>query len=137
MMARQYSGAATFEFRRKGKAWVVAGHFFDDIGRSGQVSLAQVLPGASSTLSRTSGDPAPNHIRPNLYMVSKVKRAHGGRRLTNAVFVLGCCLTLCERVRRIFLQPGINPTLDQSASAPSGDVPLLRPLRLLTPQQYP
>jgi hypothetical protein len=35
MMARQYSGAATFEFRHEGEAWVVAGHFFDDIGRSG------------------------------------------------------------------------------------------------------
>ena len=32
MMARQYSGAATFEFRREGEAWVVACHFFDDIG---------------------------------------------------------------------------------------------------------
>ena len=59
MMARQYSGAATFEFRREGEAWLVAGHFFDDIGRSGQVSLAQVLPGASSTLSRTSGASGP------------------------------------------------------------------------------
>ena len=59
MMARQYSGAATFEFHRKGEAWVVAGHFFDDIGRSGQVSLAQVLPGASGSLSRTSGASGP------------------------------------------------------------------------------
>jgi hypothetical protein len=32
MMAHQFSGAATFEFRREGEAWVVAGHFFDDIG---------------------------------------------------------------------------------------------------------
>jgi hypothetical protein len=38
MMSRHFSGAATFEFRRGGEAWVVAGHFFDDIGRSGQVS---------------------------------------------------------------------------------------------------
>ena len=63
MMARQYSGAATFEFRREGEAWVVAGHFFDDIGRSGQVSLAQVLPGASSTLSRTSGASGPEQLQ--------------------------------------------------------------------------
>lgn len=40
--ARQFSGAATLEFHRQGDAWVVAGHFFDDIGRSGQVSLVQV-----------------------------------------------------------------------------------------------
>jgi hypothetical protein len=63
MMARQYSGAATFEFRREGEAWAVAGHFFDDIGRSGQVSLAQVLPGAPSTLSRTSGASGPEQSR--------------------------------------------------------------------------
>jgi hypothetical protein len=63
MMARQYSGAAMFEFRREGEAWVVAGHFFDDIGRSGQVSLAQVLPGASITLSRTSGASGPEQLR--------------------------------------------------------------------------
>ena len=63
MMARQYSGAATFEFRREGEAWLVAGHFFDDIGRSGQVSLAQVLPGASSTLSRTSGASGPEQLQ--------------------------------------------------------------------------
>jgi SMODS-associating 2TM, beta-strand rich effector domain len=42
-MARQFSGAATFEFRRDGEAWEVTGHFFDDIGRSGQVSLRQEL----------------------------------------------------------------------------------------------
>lgn len=46
MMARQFSGAATFEFRRDGAAWVVVGHFFDDIGRSGQVTLRQRLAGA-------------------------------------------------------------------------------------------
>jgi hypothetical protein len=63
MMARQYSGAATFEFRREGGAWVVAGHFFDDIGRSGQVSLAQVLPGSSITLSRTSGASGPEPLQ--------------------------------------------------------------------------
>ena len=51
------------EFRREGEAWVVAGHFFDDIGRSGQVSLAQVLPGASITLSRTSGESGPDQLQ--------------------------------------------------------------------------
>jgi hypothetical protein len=48
-MARQFSGAATFEFRRVGEAWQVGGHFFDDIGRSGQISLRQVLAGMSKT----------------------------------------------------------------------------------------
>jgi hypothetical protein len=48
-MAQQFSGAATFEFRRVGDAWQVAGHFFDDIGRSGQVSLRQVMPGSTNT----------------------------------------------------------------------------------------
>ena len=62
MMARQYSGAATFEFRREGEVWVVAGHFFDDIGRSGQVNLAQVLPGAPITLSRTAGPSGPEQF---------------------------------------------------------------------------
>jgi hypothetical protein len=45
-MARQFSGAATFEFRRDGDAWQVTGHFFDDIGRSGQISLRQALAGS-------------------------------------------------------------------------------------------
>jgi hypothetical protein len=48
-MARQFSGAATFEFRRDGDAWRVTGHFFDDIGRSGQVSLRQGLAGTGNT----------------------------------------------------------------------------------------
>ena len=48
-MARQFSGAATFEFRRDGEAWQVTGHFFDDIGRSGQVSLRQGLAGIGNT----------------------------------------------------------------------------------------
>jgi hypothetical protein len=48
MMARQFSGAATFEFRREGEAWVVTGHFFDDIGRSGQVALRQGLAGGTN-----------------------------------------------------------------------------------------
>lgn len=47
--ARQYSGAATFEFRRDGEAWQMTGHFFDDIGRSGQISLRRVLAGAEGT----------------------------------------------------------------------------------------
>jgi hypothetical protein len=44
-MARQFSGAATLEFRRDGDAWQVSGHFFDDIGRSGQINLRQGLVG--------------------------------------------------------------------------------------------
>jgi hypothetical protein len=48
-MARQFSGAGTFEFRRDGDVWEVRGHFFDDIGRSGQVSLRQVLAGSGKT----------------------------------------------------------------------------------------
>jgi hypothetical protein len=48
-MARQFSGAATCEFRRDGAVWLVTGHFFDDIGRSGQISLRQGQPGSGST----------------------------------------------------------------------------------------
>jgi hypothetical protein len=48
-MARQFSGAATCEFCRDGEAWQVTGHFFDDIGRSGQISLRQGLAGVGST----------------------------------------------------------------------------------------
>jgi hypothetical protein len=55
-MARQYSGAATFEFRRDGDAWQVMGHFFDDIGRSGQISLRQGLAGIRNT---TAAPPPP------------------------------------------------------------------------------
>lgn len=40
-MARQFSGAATCEFQREECAWQVTGHFFDDIGRSGQIRLKQ------------------------------------------------------------------------------------------------
>jgi hypothetical protein len=47
-VAQQYSGAGVFEFRRDGDAWRVTGHFFDDIGRSGQVRLTQVLPGSGA-----------------------------------------------------------------------------------------
>jgi hypothetical protein len=48
-MVRQFSGAATFEFRRDGDAWQVTGHFFDDIGRSGQIRLRQGLAGIRNT----------------------------------------------------------------------------------------
>jgi hypothetical protein len=48
-MARQFSGAAKLEFRRVGDAWQVTGHFFDDIGRSGQISLKQGLAGIRNT----------------------------------------------------------------------------------------
>jgi hypothetical protein len=48
-MARQFSGAATLEFRRDGDAWQVTGHFFDDIGRSGEISLRQGLAGIRTT----------------------------------------------------------------------------------------
>jgi hypothetical protein len=48
-MAQQFSGAATFEFRLDGDAWHVTGHFFDDIGRSGQISLRQALAGTGNT----------------------------------------------------------------------------------------
>jgi hypothetical protein len=37
------------EFRREGDAWRVTGHFFDDIGRSGQISLWQGLAGTRNT----------------------------------------------------------------------------------------
>jgi hypothetical protein len=48
-MARQFSGAAALEFCREGEAWVVSGHFFDDIGRSGQINLRQGLAGIANT----------------------------------------------------------------------------------------
>jgi hypothetical protein len=48
-MVRQFSGAATFEFRRDGDAWQVAGHYFDDIGRSGEISLKQGSAGTGNT----------------------------------------------------------------------------------------
>jgi hypothetical protein len=47
-MARHFSGAGTFEFRRDGDAWQVTGHFFDDIGRSGEISLRQGLAGSGN-----------------------------------------------------------------------------------------
>jgi len=57
-MARQFSGAATCEFRRDGDAWQVTGHFFDDIGRSGQISLRQGLAGVGNTSLAPSPPPA-------------------------------------------------------------------------------
>ncbi len=48
-VAQRYSGAGTIEFRRDGDAWHVMGHFFDDVGRSGQVRLMQVLAGTGNT----------------------------------------------------------------------------------------
>jgi hypothetical protein len=48
-MARQFSGAATCEFRRDGSGWRVTGHFFDDLGRSGQLNLGQVRADLGST----------------------------------------------------------------------------------------
>jgi hypothetical protein len=48
-MARQFSGAAKLEFRRVGGAWQLTGHFFDDIGRSGQITLKQGLSGIRNT----------------------------------------------------------------------------------------
>jgi hypothetical protein len=48
-MARKFSGAATFEFHREGGAWQVAGHFFDDIGRSGEIGLQQDRPAPGHT----------------------------------------------------------------------------------------
>jgi hypothetical protein len=53
-MARQFSGAATFEFRRDGDSWRVTGHFFDDIGRSGQIRLRQGLAGMGDTTAAQS-----------------------------------------------------------------------------------
>jgi hypothetical protein len=57
-MARQFSGAATLEFRRDGDAWIVTGHFFDDIGRSGQITLRQGLAGIKHTSLAHSPQPA-------------------------------------------------------------------------------
>jgi hypothetical protein len=61
MMARQFSGAATLEFRRDGAAWQVTGHFFDDIGRSGQITLRQGLSGIrNATLAHSPPTVAPS-----------------------------------------------------------------------------
>jgi hypothetical protein len=63
-MARQFCGSATFEFRRDGEAWKVAGHFFDDLGRSGRISLRQVLAGTGNTTVAPSPPPAPSSTQP-------------------------------------------------------------------------
>lgn len=64
MMARQFSGSATLEFRHDGEAWVVAGHFFDDIGRSGQISLRQVLAGDTNPTVPPSPEAVRNEPKP-------------------------------------------------------------------------
>ena len=58
-MARQFSGAAILEFRREGNAWHVMGHFFDDIGRSGQINLRQGLGGTGNTAGPRTPPTAP------------------------------------------------------------------------------
>lgn len=64
LMARQFSGAATYEFRRSAAGWVVAGHFFDDIGRSGLITHEQTaagtdpVPHAPAVASPSRTDPA-------------------------------------------------------------------------------
>jgi hypothetical protein len=63
-MARQFSGAATFDFRRDGDAWRVTGHFFDDIGRSGQLSLRQGLAGIGNTTVAQSPPTAASSEQP-------------------------------------------------------------------------
>jgi hypothetical protein len=63
-MTRQYSGAATFEFHRDGAAWQVMGHFFDDIGRSGQIRLRQGLPGIRNTVVANSPPTAASSTQP-------------------------------------------------------------------------
>ena len=63
-MVRQFSGAGTFEFRRDGDAWQVTGHFFDDIGRSGQISLRQVLAGMGNTTGAQSPPTAASSKQP-------------------------------------------------------------------------
>jgi hypothetical protein len=57
-MARQFSGAALCEFRRDGDEWQVTGHFFDDIGRSGQFRLRNKAAGAGNTSLTPSPPPA-------------------------------------------------------------------------------
>src|SRR5262249_24324233 len=63
-MARQFSGAATLEFRRDGEAWRVLGHFFDDVGRSGQITLRQGLAGFKITTVAPSPQPAATSEQP-------------------------------------------------------------------------
>jgi hypothetical protein len=57
-VAQQFSGAATFEFRRIGDAWHVTGHFFDDMGRSGQITLQQGPAGAANAQAPPTAAPA-------------------------------------------------------------------------------
>jgi hypothetical protein len=66
IVARQFSGAATFEFRKDGAAWVVDGHFFDDIGRSGQVVLRQVIPGTklANDVKKPGAAPSQSPVEP-------------------------------------------------------------------------
>jgi hypothetical protein len=59
-MARQFSGAGTFEFRREGDAWQVTGHFFDDLGRSGQISLRQ----GPASIRKDDGGSIDGNVRP-------------------------------------------------------------------------
>jgi hypothetical protein len=63
-MARQFSGAATFEFVREGAAWRVSGHFFDDIGRSGQVILHQQMVGGRNKVGLTPHAPQAPAVPP-------------------------------------------------------------------------
>jgi hypothetical protein len=63
-MSRQFSGSATLEFRRDGEAWLVAGHFFDDIGRSGQIHLRQGLAGIKNTTAALPQAPAASDGKP-------------------------------------------------------------------------
>lgn len=42
-MARQITGMMTLRFSRAEQGWSVAGHFYDDDGRSGQLQLQQAL----------------------------------------------------------------------------------------------
>jgi hypothetical protein len=63
-MARQFSGAATFEFRNDGEGWRVTGHFFDDIGRSGQVELRQGVAGIGNKTVAQSAPTAASGEQP-------------------------------------------------------------------------
>jgi hypothetical protein len=74
-MARQFSGAATFEFRREGDAWQVMGHFFDDIGRSGQISLRQALAGSGNTTVAQAPPAAPSSEQQQASPTAAVDRA--------------------------------------------------------------
>jgi hypothetical protein len=64
MMTRQFSGSAAFEFRRDGAGWVVEGHFFDDIGQSGQIRLRQVLAGGAGRLGTAGAGRSDEPVEP-------------------------------------------------------------------------